>query len=110
MGFTVKATIHALVVARATYFDGLPAMPGFFDSADELTYAYLIRSASAGFEHIAGSDERDVACMLEALACLRDLWHKMRLPLLIQTLIKIGQVAVSLNQLCHWLWDLYWRV
>ena len=66
------------------------------------TYAYLIRSAAAGFEASAKAAARphgDVSNMLEALTRLRELWEKMRLPLLVQTCIKIVQLGLAVREL-----------
>lgn len=66
------------------------------------TYAYLIRSAAAGFEASAKTASRaygDVSNMLEALTRLRELWGKMRLPLLVQTCIKAVQLGLALRDM-----------
>lgn len=100
-GFTCKSLVHAFLTMRAAHKDGVSALPAFFDSTDELTYAYLIRSAAAGFD--ASAEAVDVPCsdvsnMLEALQRLRELWEKMRLPLLVQTTIKVVQVILVLRE------------
>ena len=100
-GFTVRAVLNALIVMHATHTEGLAAFPGFFDTADELTFAFLIRSASAGFEACAGEVTRqhgDVTPMIEALQRLRELWIQMRLPLLIQSIIKLVQLILKVRE------------
>lgn len=98
--FTVKAVINALLTMHTAHMEGISALPAFFDSADELTFAFLIRSASAGFEEMASSPVLeqigDVSSMLDALHRLRELWTQMRLPLLVQSLIKSVQLGMRM--------------
>ena len=99
--FTAKAVVHGAVTFRATQRDGVLAMPAFFDSTDELAFAFFIRSAAAGFEACARKlreegRNHDVSSMVEALTRLRELWERMRLPLIIQTLIKVASLVGGL--------------
>ena len=99
-GFTCKALVNAILTTHNAHKDGVSALPAFFDSTDELTYAFLIRSAAEGFDASALAVDRqssDVSAMLEALTKLRELWATMRLPLFVQTCIKLVQCGLALR-------------
>jgi len=84
-------TLHAVIIAadnvNKVRIEGLGAFPGFFDSADELAYAYFIRSAAGSFDTIADTAGNDIANLLVALNGLEGLWKKMRVPLTIKSVI-----------------------
>ena len=59
----------------------------------QLTFAHIIHAASEAFLEIGVAPGEDLRCLLFAVGTQCKLWQKMRIPLVLKTIVLLVQAA-----------------
>ena len=78
--FTLNALFIVVGAVKLALANGWEECFGVFNAIDDFSIAYFLLAASAAFEAIAETKDRDMDYMMAALDALSKLWSQIRIP------------------------------